>query len=302
MSDKSISLLSCDNEFNKLLGFNIQDDQITVANTPKIIEKEPECEYEEKELHFNFYDVLDSQWGKFPSEYEDQDFENLKNEPEQVFEENLIDDCFNLQEDTLSMHKKQEIPELKVDDVQPDNELKIHLQIDGVKSQTAPSEPSNPPEKKRKTKRKAKTGLRKRKDVVFKALLRKIRSYYWKNFNFITKFNVLKKKDSREDLYKDCLKKYLQYEFGTESEEIVSPGLVLTLGDLMTSIGASHFEVNETYLTLYKFSIARLAKLCKNPDFMSLIHHFSDIFEGKRLTKDEKKGLKMMIDESLLFA
>jgi len=35
---------------------------------------------------------------------------------------------------------------------------------------------------------------------------------------------------------------------------------------------------------------------------MTLIHHFSEIFEGKRLTKDEKKGLNMIIDEGLLFS
>ena len=175
--------------------------------------------------------------------------------------------------------------------------MKFHLEIDPSKLKIQKTESSPQVEKKRKAK-KTKTGLRKRKDVVFKALLRKIRSYYWKNFNHTTHYNVLKK-NPHPTLYKECLKVYLDAEFAGEQNTIVNEELVLTLGDLMTSEGASNLSINETYLTLYKFSIARLLKLVGNPKFMTLIHHFSDIFDEERLTKDEKKGLQMIKDEGL---
>lgn len=308
MSDKSINLLPTEYEFNNLLAsmdkmlsptMGPKFDQITNADTPKILEKEFDPKFEHKELHFNFFEDLEKQWDDYREKCNTPSQKCKEEVEEPVWNGDLAMNDLDLDEDSLILYQNQKEEE-HVPNSQIADELQIHLEIDGLKSQTQPSEASSSPEKKRKTKRKAKTGLRKRKDVVFKALLRKIRSYYWKNFNHITKYNSLKKKESREDLYKECLRTYLQFEFNTESQEIVNEELILTLGDLMTSTGASNSEVNETYLTLYKFSISRLITLCKNPSFMSLIHHFSKIFEGKRLTKDEKKGLNMIIDEGLL--
>lgn len=235
MSYKSISLLSINNDCKFEFENNIFSDDLTVAQTPVIIAKEDQ-EANDKDLFFNFEGCLDN--------------ESEKELP--IFEENVplpqADDCKtflweNGSQCNLLLEQESLIPEElsceeKVTVEKCEQEIKIHLQLDSVKAdQNSPS--LQKPSEKRRQKKKAKTGLRKRKDVVFKALLRKIRSYYWKNFNYVTHYNLLKKKNPTKGLYLDCLKTFLETEFRENSSISVSDELVLTLGDLMTSEGAS---------------------------------------------------------------
>ena len=53
------------------------------------------------------------------------------------------------------------------------------------------------------------TGLSKRKDVVLKALLRRIRTYFWKDLNAKTKY-LNKKKYKGASIFNDCLTFYIE--------------------------------------------------------------------------------------------
>ncbi|CAI2360309.1 unnamed protein product [Moneuplotes crassus] len=297
MSDKSISLLSVSNEMKFQFNQNLFSDDLTVAQTPQVVEEELHNNCGEKDLRFNF----DQEISTSTKELHIFDNEAIGHQDEYrqsfIWEQEMHCDIM-LDHNSLSIarhHLEKDSEEEK----QPEEKIKVHFEMDSIKDDQTLKKPKKTL-KKPKSKKKVNTGLRKRKDVVFKSLLRKIRSYYWKNFNDITHFNILKKKNLSHTLYYECLKIYLETEFGTRNPAVITNELILTLGDLMTSDGASGRDINEAYLTLYKFSIARLIRLCKNPDFMMLIHHFSDVFEGKKLTKDERKGLQMIKDEALL--
>lgn len=140
------------------------------------------------------------------------------------------------------------------------------------------------------------TGLKLRKDVVLKTILRKIRTFYWSDFNEITRFKVYKHR-KEEDFYETCLKRYITTRLGIEC----SPEYLFALGSFMSSRDVEKLLATKTSLlytldpnrrnemikgndevheTLYKFSFSKYQKLVRNKYFKDLIIGYSNAGES----------------------
>lgn len=145
--------------------------------------------------------------------------------------------------------------------------------------------------KKKVGRKKIPTGMDQRKDVVLKKVLRKIRNYYWKDFQTCTKFPIKKRGKADDAFLKDCLDIYIKKVFKQDPK----PGMVRTLSNLMC-VKDSKKKENLIYQTLYKFSFTRFKKVTRNSNFRYLVHRYSENVESGSLTPDESIGLQMIIN------
>ena len=83
--------------------------------------------------------------------------------------------------------------------------------------------------KKKVGRKKIPTGMEQRKDVVLKKVLRKIRNYYWKDFQTCTNFPIKKRGRADDAFLKDSLNTYIRKVF----EQDPKPGMIRTLTNLM---------------------------------------------------------------------
>lgn len=150
------------------------------------------------------------------------------------------------------------------------------------------------PLRKRPGRKKIHTGLNQRKDVILKKMLRRIRAYYWKRFNSITKYNVRKRSFQTSDFFYDWIRFFLLHEM-----KITNPKeqMVKSLGDIMWIKENGGKTDNEVYLVLYKFSFKRFTKLAENPHFQYFVKTYAKQIEAGNLTSDEKIALKMILNE-----
>eukprot|EP00343_Euplotes_focardii_P007586 CAMPEP_0205821248 /NCGR_PEP_ID=MMETSP0206-20130828/6282_1 /ASSEMBLY_ACC=CAM_ASM_000279 /TAXON_ID=36767 /ORGANISM="Euplotes focardii, Strain TN1" /LENGTH=221 /DNA_ID=CAMNT_0053116575 /DNA_START=14 /DNA_END=679 /DNA_ORIENTATION=- len=83
--------------------------------------------------------------------------------------------------------------------------------------------------KKKVGRKKIPTGMQQRKDVVLKKVLRKIRNYYWSDFQSCTNFPI-KKRGKADDIFlKESLNTYIKKTFEVDPK----PGMIRTLTNLM---------------------------------------------------------------------
>eukprot|EP00344_Euplotes_crassus_P010045 CAMPEP_0197004396 /NCGR_PEP_ID=MMETSP1380-20130617/22119_1 /TAXON_ID=5936 /ORGANISM="Euplotes crassus, Strain CT5" /LENGTH=271 /DNA_ID=CAMNT_0042423165 /DNA_START=113 /DNA_END=928 /DNA_ORIENTATION=+ len=142
--------------------------------------------------------------------------------------------------------------------------------------------------------KKIETGMEQRKDVVLKKVLRKIRNYFWRDFQIYTEFPIKKRGKADDALLKDCLEIYVRKVFNLEPK----PGMVRTLSNLMCGKETKQKE-NLIYQTLYRFSFTRFKKVTKNSSFRFLVSRYSESVDRETLTPDESIGLDMIISMSL---
>ena len=154
------------------------------------------------------------------------------------------------------------------------------------------------------------TGLKQRKDVVLKSLLRKIRHYFWNQLKNTTKYMKQKKRRGIE-YYERCLETYIQ----SELNEDVSRELVFVLGSIASPVDMKELithkqrtqpegdqellknelrRIDEIYEILYKFSFAKFTSLAKSPEFFKIISNFQHAQESS-LKSDEIIGVKILL-------
>jgi hypothetical protein len=125
-------------------------------------------------------------------------------------------------------------------------------------------------------------GLMQRKDVVLKTILRKIRTWFWKDFTSVADFKSVKD-NKNEVIYSEWLKKYSSEKFSSNQSET----FMFYLSSLMSSknteqqVSLEHglfYEaeekkrsrklnrVREVHGLLYKFSYTKLKNLLQNKD------------------------------------
>jgi len=83
--------------------------------------------------------------------------------------------------------------------------------------------------KKKVGRRRIQTGMSQRKDVVLKKVLRKIRNFYWSDFQNCTNISMKKRERLSEERLKVHLKDYIKKSFSQDPK----PGMVRTLTNLM---------------------------------------------------------------------
>ena len=157
------------------------------------------------------------------------------------------------------------------------------------------------------------TGLTLRKDVVLKTVLRKIRTFYWSDFNAVTRFKLYKHRKAA-DYYETCIKRYVSLRMGMKC----SRGYLFAFGSFMSSkevhkllnIKTSSLftpllerrnqmreDSEEVYDTLYKFSFSKYSKLVRSKDFKDLIIRYSKVVDHDTLSEDEAIGLGILVEE-----
>ena len=151
----------------------------------------------------------------------------------------------------------------------------------------------------------------KRKDVSLKSLLRKIKKFFWIDFQCITMYNE-QKKNKGDDYYEKCLRIYIEIVF----QEQATPEFVFILGSFISSKDMKNLidnksnssfidfikkdynitEVNKIYNTLYKFRLQNLEAFLRKECAQKLMHYFYKS-EIKNLKEDELIGLQIVIDK-----
>lgn len=132
------------------------------------------------------------------------------------------------------------------------------------------------------------TGLSQRKDVVLKSILRKIRSYFWRKFNEVTKFMALKRKKSK-CFFGDCLKSFIISELHLEptKEMIFKFGSIIS-SKHMTSLylqqqNKQHY-LNKEMKTVSKDTL-QAADNSANSDELEAIKEIHDTFNKFSMSK-----------------
>ena len=156
------------------------------------------------------------------------------------------------------------------------------------------------------------TGLNQRKDVVLKAVLRKMHSFFWKDINSETKYIKLKKRRGVQ-----CFEEWLKLYFENKLNEKPNDHLILVLGSIACSSDMKDFIsrklsqeskagfkkisnqlsiVELIYNTLYKFSFSKFCTLAKSPEILKIMTYFVTKVESS-LSEDEKIGVQILINE-----
>lgn len=157
------------------------------------------------------------------------------------------------------------------------------------------------------------TGLTLRKDVVLKSLLRRIRNFYWDDFNEITKFKNYKyRRDANH--FEVCLKEYisLRLRVNYDGDYLITTGNFISSKDtskLISNRTSSLYtedeetrnqmllENKEVHHTLYKFSFSKFQTLVKKNSIRDLIIRYSNEVDPLSLSEDETIGLGMLVTE-----
>lgn len=149
------------------------------------------------------------------------------------------------------------------------------------------------------------TGLQGRKDVALKNMLRKVRSFYWSQFNLTESGN--KRRSTNNESYDEQVKFFIEALLGMPS----TPKLVFTLGSMMSvskmesclrsslakpTATKKVREAENIHNTLYKFSMKRFKKLSKCPSFRKLIMYYESHADQEGFSNDEQIGLQMLVD------
>lgn len=144
--------------------------------------------------------------------------------------------------------------------------------------------------------------LSQRRDVVFKTIVRDMRKYFIEDFNKMTSY-VKKKRYNKKDYYLTCIDNYIKNEHFHQ----VSTKNGRNIKDFNIYLGAliypkefsniiskkQHLKlIDETYSTLYKFSLSKMKNyLIKDAIFNLFMHYYNkEIVEGDRL--DTNKTMK----------
>ena len=154
----------------------------------------------------------------------------------------------------------------------------------------------------------AELGLRKRKDVVLKTLLRKIRSLIKDNFILYSK-NFKRKNDKQIENIQRRVKGYISNCMEEEPTDsfwdtfgvfIWTEQIEETLYQLSEHQHKMELvkKIKEVRETLYKFSFSRLTNLFDYAGMTEIIKHYSKIQNQDLLSNDEKIGVQILLEES----
>ena len=156
------------------------------------------------------------------------------------------------------------------------------------------------------------TGLNQRKDVVLKAVLRKMHSFFWKDINSETKYIRLKKRRGIQ-----CFEEWLKLYIENKLNEKPNDHLILVLGSIASSSDMKDFISRKSsqeskaalkrisnqlsiveliYNTLYKFSFSKFCTLAKSPEILKIMTYFVSKVESS-FSEDEKIGVQILINE-----
>ena len=156
------------------------------------------------------------------------------------------------------------------------------------------------------------TGLNQRKDVVLKAVLRKMHSFFWKDINSETKYIRLKKRRGIQS-FEEWLNLYIKNKLNEKPND----HLVLVLGSIACSSDMKDFIsrkphqeskaslkrisnqlsiVELIYNTLYKFSFSKFKSLAKRPEMLTIMTYFVSRLENS-FSEDEKIGVQILINQ-----
>ena len=154
------------------------------------------------------------------------------------------------------------------------------------------------------------TGLRNRKDVVLKTLLRKIRNHFWQDLNSETRY--YKHKRNRGSLYYErCLRNYIENKLG----EVASKDFMFIFGSIVSHSdmeqliikGSTNLfeqeesenllkQIKDIHQILYKFSVSKFSILSRRPEMLNLILQFEKV-KRSWLNRDENIGIQILINE-----
>ena len=123
-------------------------------------------------------------------------------------------------------------------------------------------------------------GFTKRKDVVFKSMLRQIRNYFWTGLNEHTKYQVRKRKSrADESFYYDCLKEYISKALKMK----VSDHIILLVGSFASPRDMEALIKKDPYKIYPKSKIEK----CRS------IHNTLYCFNQNRFEKEMLESIDM---------
>jgi hypothetical protein len=147
-------------------------------------------------------------------------------------------------------------------------------------------------------------GLTQRKDVVLKALLRKMRTSLWEKFNSVTLFK--EKRNMKGPLHYDiCLRLFAREKLG----ELANDAFLFYLSILMSTKKTEELvsfkfsslykrtdeersqqleEISQVHEVLYKFSCSKFKRLLEKKELWTLIHHYFSTLNSSEMSQDEK--------------
>ena len=180
------------------------------------------------------------------------------------------------------MNQESKLDETLQSEAKFDNAVtnpKIKSPQNGSNSQNTPKKPKA---KKKVGRKPLGLGLVKRKDVVYKSVLRQIRNYFWKGLNDHTKYQARKSRRD-ESFYYECLDDYISKALKVN----VSDHIILLVGsfasprDMEALIKKDPYKIypkskiekcRSIHNTLYLFNQKRFEKeILKNSDMCQLI-------------------------------
>ena len=122
------------------------------------------------------------------------------------------------------------------------------------------------------------TGLTQRKDIVLKTLFRRIKTFFWKDFNKETKYKNYESK-TRVLFFEKCMKRYIKNvlqeeitgEFGFVFGGFISPRDMKKLVAInpnsifvqWSQLSEDWDKIDEIHRILTRFSVKKFSKICK---------------------------------------
>lgn len=139
--------------------------------------------------------------------------------------------------------------------------------------------------KKKRGRKPIKTGLTKRKDVVLKALVRKVRKFHIKRLKEVTDFKTVFQCGTQQ--LHQFIKTYIEKEFWME------PNIdFINTWEWFMFLDSSNNNIFRD--ALYKYSLPKLQRLLENQYFRSLLYHYSFEADENELDKNTLIALEMI--------